>query len=104
KLLRSRPWLTSHLVREAHSSAAATVRRPSFACVISLCSSSWTSPHYAPPVVLVVKVKAFGAFPEASFNTLLSPDDVQSAMTRHLIASQFGLPQFSESVSSEPPL
>jgi len=71
-----------------------------------------------------VKVNAFGAFPEASFNTLLSPDDVQSAMTRHLIASQvdwaqkrlgidhnktrmvrktttaipFGLPQFSESV------
>jgi len=43
KLLRSRQWVTSHLDREAHSSAAATVMRPSFACVISLCSSCWTS-------------------------------------------------------------
>ena len=36
-----------------------------------------------------VKVNVFGEFPEASFNTLLSPDDVHSAMTRHLVPSQF---------------
>jgi hypothetical protein len=36
-----------------------------------------------------VKVNVFGEFPAASFNTLLSPDEVQSAMTRHLRTDQY---------------
>src|SRR5215831_121439 len=36
-----------------------------------------------------VRVNVFGEFPQASFNTLLSPDDVQSAITRHLQTDQY---------------
>ena len=36
-----------------------------------------------------VKVNVFGEFPAASFNTLLSPDEVQTAMSRHLRTDQY---------------